>query len=261
MAIVYSVCMNKGGVGKTSLITNLAAALASRMPDKKVLIIDTDGQGNSSIAFGKNPQEFDSSMYGVFVGDLSFDDCTVQIQDNLFLVPANDDMNFLEFDVLSNLKKYPEPFALLSNAIKDVNDKYDYIFIDTPPSLGLVACNVLSVANEILIPFVPELFAVQGLMRVMDAINEFKEKTNPNLKISGVIGMMVDARTTLHSEMLQSARQYCFKNNIHIFDTIIPRSIRFANATAYENKPAVLIDKNNPIVSNYFKLLEEITNG
>lgn len=261
MAKIISVSMNKGGVGKTSLITNLAAAITSNNPKAKVLIIDTDGQGNSAIAFGKNPQEFENNIYHVFIGDAQIQDVRIELTDTLHIVPANDDMNFLEFDILSNTSKYNQPFTLLKQAIQPIKDQYDYIFIDTPPSMGLVAGNVLAVADDVIIPFVPEMFAVQGLIRVIEAVEDFKQKTNPDLKITGIVGMMVDTRTTLHSEMIQKARKYCTGKNLKMFETIIPRSIRFANATAYEGKPAVWTDKSNSIVAAYFELLGEVLEG
>ncbi len=255
---ILAVSMNKGGVGKTSLVTNLAAALVNAYPGKKVLIIDTDGQGNSSIAFGKNPQDFEHTIYEVFLGQESIEDVVVRLSERLDLVPANQDMNFLEFDVLMNMERYPSPFMLLKNALKGIHDQYDYIVIDSPPSMGLIAGNVLAAADSVIIPFVPELFAVQGLIRVIETMEEFIQRTNQNLKLAGIVGMMVDTRTILHSEMLQKARQYCLKHDLNMFETIIPKSIRFANSTAYEGKPAVWTDKSNSIVSAYFKLLEEV---
>lgn len=258
MAIVYSVSMNKGGVGKTSLVTNLAAAISVQAPDKRVLIVDTDGQGNSSIAFGRNPNDFKLTTYDLFLGGCALSDVTIQLTDNLDLAPANDALNFLEFDVLIDVQKYGNPLGLLKPVIDAARPNYDYIFIDTPPSLGLVSGNVLACADRVIIPFVPETFAVQGLIRVIEAINDFREKTNPALDLAGVVGMMVDQRTTLHSEMLQKARQYCDSREIRMFETVIPRSIRFANSTAYSGKPAVLTDGANPIVAAYYELLTEV---
>lgn len=250
--------MNKGGVGKTSLITNLTSALGYKNSGLKFLIIDTDGQGNASMAYGLKPNDFENTVYDVFVGEASIDDVKLSVADNIDLVPANDDMNFIDFDVLTNQEQFPAPLSLLKKAVEKVKDNYDFIFIDTPPSLGLVAGNVLSVADRVLIPFVPELFGVQGLVRVIESVQEFKATKNPNLEIDGIIGMMVDQRTTLHSEMLQQARKYCLEKNIKMYETIIPRSIRFANSTAYEGKPAVLNERNNSLVAAYYELIDEV---
>lgn len=256
MAKVFSVSMNKGGVGKTSLVTNLGAALSSRK--NKVLIIDTDGQGNASMAFSKKPREFERTIYDVLLNKTSFHDVNISINKHLDLVPANDEMNYLEFDVLGNFETYKKPFSLLEGPLQEVKNEYDYIIIDTPPSMGLVAGNVLASVDRVFIPFVPESFAVQGLIRLIEAVRDFSEKRNPSLKIEGVVATMIDMRTTLHSELLQKARQYCLNNSIQMFETVVPKSIRFANATAYAGKPAVWSDKKNHIVSAYFELIEEV---
>jgi chromosome partitioning protein len=258
---IFSISMNKGGVGKTSVITNLAAALSAKEPGKQILVIDTDGQGNASLAFGRNPNDFKTTMYNVMLGECTIEDIVISIRDNLYLAPSNNDMNFLDFDILTNLDKYKQPFALLNPAVTKIANKYDYIFIDTPPSLGLVSGNVLATTEYIIIPFVPELFAVQGLIRVIETIEDFKQKKNPALELFGVLGMMVDSRTNLHTEMMQKARKYCDAKKIKVFDTVINRSIRFASASAYDGKPAVWADTSNYIVTAYFELLDEILEG
>lgn len=257
MTEVYAVSMNKGGVGKTSLVSNLAGAI-SKSEKKKILIIDTDGQGNSSIAFGLNPSEFNNTIFDVLLGHTGMENVIVKIDEYIDIVPANEDMNFFEFDVLPSIQKYDQPFHLLRQNMQGVLNNYDYVFIDTPPSMGLVAANVLTAADKVLIPFVPEVFGVKGLIRIVEAINDIKASDNPNLDILGVVGMMVDSRTVLHSDMLQQARRYCIENEIHMFETIIPKSIRFANSTAYEGKPATWTDSNNPIVKAYFELMNEV---
>ena len=257
MTEVYAVSMNKGGVGKTSLVSNLAGAI-SKSEKKKILIIDTDGQGNSSIAFGLNPSEFHNTIFDVLLGHTGMESVIVKIDECIDIVPANEDMNFFEFDVLPGIQKYNQPFHLLRQSMQGVLNNYDYVFIDTPPSMGLVAANVLTAADKVIIPFVPEAFGVKGLIRIVEAINDLKVSENPNLDILGVVGMMVDSRTVLHSEMLQQARRYCVENEIHMFETIIPKSIRFANSTAYEGKPATWTDSNNPIVKAYFELMNEV---
>jgi chromosome partitioning protein len=254
---VYAVSMNKGGVGKTSLVSNLAGAITKQLK-KKVLIIDTDGQGNASIAFGLNPQEFDDTVYDIIVNNKPVNEVIISISKYIDIIPANNDMNFLEFDILPNIKQYEKPFQLLKKALNQVKESYDYIFIDTPPSMGLVAGNVLAASDKVIIPFVPETFAVSGLVRIVDAIEDFKSRENHSLKVAGVVGMMVDRKTNLHNEMLQQARRYCLENDLTMYETIIPKSIRFANSTAYEGNPATLTDYNNPMVSAYFELMNEV---
>lgn len=258
MTTVYSVLMNKGGVGKTSLVTNIAAALHLTQPDKKILILDADGQGNTSIAFNQNPNSFEKTLYDCLIDQVEPEEIIINLRDNLDLLPSNDDMNFLEFDVLTDLKKYPDPFVLLQNVVEKIKTKYDYIFIDSPPSMGLIAGNILTVADEAILPFMPETFSVQGLIKVIQTIQEFQKERGVRAKIGGVVGMMIDGRSSLHSQLVLQARIYCETNNIKMFNTRIPRTVRFANATAAYGLPAVLADKNNDMVSVYFDLMKEV---
>lgn len=257
MAQVFSVSMNKGGVGKTSLLTNVVAVL-SRKHNRKVLIIDMDAQGNSSMAFGLNPATFKDTMYDALVGKKRMKDIIVRVSDNLDIAPSNEDMNFLDFDILPKIVDYPEPFKLLKSHVDEVRADYDYIFIDTPPSLSLVAANVFTCADHVIIPFVPEMFGVKGLIRIIKSIDDFRIRDNPALRIAGIVPTMVDTRTTLHTEMMQEAQKYCYEKNIKIFDTVIPKSIRFAAATAYKGEPAVWSDASNSIVSAYYELTQEV---
>ncbi|MGX1195752.1 ParA family protein [Metabacillus sp. SLBN-84] len=257
MAKIYSISMNKGGVGKTSLVTNLASILAKKYK-KRVLIIDTDAQGNSSIAFGKEPDDYENTIYDVMLHGCPPKDAICKMKKNIDLLPSNGDMNFLEFDVLPHLDKYTRPYYLLKDGMAGIEDDYDYIFIDTPPSLGFVAGNCLTYADHVIIPFVPEMFDVKGLIRVVKAIEDFKNNYNPKLNVAGVIGMKVESATSLHSELLQEARRYCSQSGFHMFDTIIPKTIAFAKSVAYSSVPAILSsDAKNKLVSSYDDLAKE----
>lgn len=259
MGDIIAISMHKGGVGKTSLISNLVGALVKK-ENKKILIVDTDGQGNLSTAFGLSAEPLEHTIYDVMVDDFPVEDVLLEIDENLHILPANSRMNFVEFDILPNLEHYTEPFNILNNILNKVKDNYDFIFIDTPPSMGLIQGNVLVASNKVIIPYVPEMYAVNGLIMIHKAIQQFSEDYNPHLEILGVVGMLVDSRTTLHQEMLQQARAYCHENNINMFGTVIPRSIRFASSTA-EGKPATWLDKSNHLVHTYFNLLEELKDG
>lgn len=252
---IIAVSTNKGGVLKTSITTNLAGALCS---EHKVLIIDTDNQGNVLISFGINPDSIEQTLYDVLVDGLDPKKAIVNVHPNIDVLPANDDMSFLEFDVLSNRKDYPNPFNMLKTAMRSIEKEYDYILIDSPPNLGLVQGNVLSYAESILIPFQPEGYSMRSLVKILNAIHNFKEKHNPELEIMGVVATLVDQRTTLHSEVLQQCRRFCIENNIRMFEAVIPRSVRFASSVAYDRKPATLTDTKNPLVQAYFDLLQEV---
>ncbi|GGD29116.1 ParA family protein [Pontibacillus salipaludis] len=253
-----AVSTNKGGVLKTSLTTNLAGVLSSE--GHKVLIIDTDNQGNAAISFGVNPDNLDNSIYDVLVDHLNPEEAILNVHENIDLLPANDDMSFFEFDVLSEASKYPYPFSMLKEAFKNVDlNNWDYVLIDTPPTLGLTQGNVLSFAQDILIPFQPESYSMRSLLKILRAISDFKQSHNPNLNVLGVVPTLVDSRTTLHTQIIQECRRYGFENDIRVFETVIPRSVRFANSVAFERKPATLTEgKKNPLVKSYWDLYKEV---
>src|SRR5699024_9025407 len=280
MTKIISTAINKGGVGKTTLISNIVGSLSpkketissklislvsgfvsnfsSNNNDKsdkfpKILVIDTDGQVNLG------PENIENTLYDVLVGSIPINDAIIPINENIDMIPSNSDMSFIEFDILPKLSTYKEPFKLLKNALDPIKDDYDYIFIDTPPAMGLIVGNVLCTSTDVIIPYVPEVFAVNGLIRIQSSIEEFSESFNPNLNIAGVIGMMVDSRTTLHQDMLQQARTHCFEQNIHMFNTVIPKSIRFANSNRH-GIPAVWSNEKNHLIDSYFDFLDELIN-
>lgn len=253
--MIYAIVMNKGGVGKTSLCTNLAAVLSNRK--KKTLIIDMDAQCNCSLVFGMVPDEHECSIHDILLGRASIDEATLKITKHLFIVPSSSEMNWVEFDVLSGDKAYKTPFNLLKPQIDEIKNKYDYILIDTPPSFGLVVGNVLLASDRVLIPAEPDVFSVQGIIRVIKAIDDFKFKHHPSLELAGVVPMRVEKGTNLHSGMLESLRTYCIANNITMY-TPIPKSIKFSESVATHGKPAIWSMISNPLVKSYIALAKEV---
>lgn len=257
MARKIAVSTNKGGVLKTSISVNLAGVLSKE--GKRILIIDTDNQGNVLLSFGRNPDDVDRSIYNILVEGLSAKEAIIKdVYKNIDVLPSNDDMTFFEFDVLTKIKQYPEPFSMLKNKLREVESLYDYIIIDTPPNLGLTQGNVLTAADEILIPFQPENYSMRSLVKILSAINSFKNDHNQSLRVLGVVATLVDLRTILHSEVIQECRRYCYENNVKMLETVIPRAIRYANSVAYEGLPATLTTKNNQLVQAYIDLRNEI---
>src|SRR5690625_2274484 len=211
---VIAIMTNKGGVLKTSLTTNIAGTLAQM--GKKILIIDSDNQGNVGVSFGLNPDEYESSIYDVLLEDLPIKDVLVRVHENIDIVVANDDMNDFELNVLINFKEYDNLFKMLKKPIREIKENYDYILIDTAPNLGLTNGNVLSVVDEVIIPFQPEAYSMRSLIKSINSVNNFKEKINENLKIMGVVGTLIDSRTVLHSDILSECSKFCYEEYIKI---------------------------------------------
>jgi chromosome partitioning protein len=256
MGKVIAVSTNKGGVLKTSITTNLAGVYA--LQGKKVLIIDTDNQGNAALSFGLNPDNFNTTLYDVLVDDLPPQYPIQRVYENIDLLPSNDDMAFFEFDVLTKVDQYPEPFMLMTKRLDRIVNDYDVVLVDTPPNLGLTQGNVLCFADEVLIPFQPESYSMRSLVKILNAIDEFRKRYNPGLSVLGVVATLVDKRTYLHSLIIQECRAYCINNGIRMFDTIIPKTVRFASSVAIEKLPATLTDQNHPLVQSYFELAKEM---
>lgn len=256
MATVWAIATNKGGVLKTSITTNLAGLLAKK--GNRVLVVDTDNQGNVAVTFGKNPDEYDITLYNVLIGGVSAQKAIINVYENYDVLPSNDDMSDFELDIVQDPAKYPQPFLVLRYALATLRDQYDYILVDTPPNVGLVTGNALSFVDSVIIPFQPESYSQRSFMKTLEAVSEFRQRRNPHLSVLGVVGTLIDSRTSLHSEMLSHIRQLCARLDVKCFDTVIPRSVRFASSVAYESLPATLTDSKQPLVNAYSELLNEI---
>jgi len=255
MAVVLAVSTNKGGVLKTSLTTNLAGLLAK---ESRVLIVDADNQGNVSSSFGKNADRYTTNLYDVLVNGVPAADAIVNVYKNIDMLPSNDEMASFETDVITDIAKYKDLFFLMRNTLASIRDSYDYILVDTPPNLGLVTGNVLTFADRVLIPFQPETYSQRSLVKVLKAIAGVRLSRNPELAILGVVGTLVDSRTSLHAELLSGLRKKCLAEDIKCFDTVIPRSIRYASAVAYDELPATLAEARPALIKAYSDLLAEI---
>lgn len=255
MAEVWSISTNKGGVLKTSLTTNIAGLLSKQ--GHKVLIIDTDNQGNVALSFGQNPDNYEMTLYDVMVDKVPVRDAIVNVYENIDILPSNDDMSFIDIDVLTEPQKHPKPFLLIKEACDELRNEYDYILLDTPPNIGLIQGNVLTFTDKVIIPFQPETYSQRSLIKMLTAIEKFK-KHNPNLAVLGVVATLVDYRTTLHVEMIKKLKELCLQKDIKCYTTVIPRTIRFASNVAFDLKPATLTPKNSEQIEIYEELLKEI---
>ena len=254
---VIAISTNKGGVLKTSLTVNLAGVLARQ--GKRVLIVDTDNQGNCALSFGLNPDQLKTTIYDVLISGTPFlPDAIRIVHDNIDLIGANDDMCFFEFDVLGNPRAFKQPFQLMRARLGPVRKKYDFVLIDTPPTLGLTQANVLTFADRVIVPFQPERYSMRSLIKIVDGIRDFREKHNSALDILAVVPTLIDSRTVLHSEVLQECRRFCQVQNILVTDTVIPRTVRFAASVAYDQKPLTISDPKSAAAKIYEQLLKEL---
>lgn len=260
MGKVLAFIVNKGGVGKTTLVVELASCIHVKYPGKKILILDGDAQGNCSVAFGYNPRELDTTLYDCVVNDVPAKDAIINVRSNLDLLPGNKDMNYFELDVLPHLNGR-NPFSFFEKVVNQVRDQYDYILIDSPPDLKTVAINIIKASDSLYIPFKPEKYSVAGLLAVLEVVDEARKKIGAHAKIEGVIANMVKSQTKLHSNYLLSANVFCQKENIRLFETRIPETIRFADAIAKYGMPHVLADPKGRHSKIYFDLLEEMLHG
>jgi chromosome partitioning protein len=239
LTTVISVSTNKGGVLKTTTVSNLAAVLAKR--GKRVLIIDTDNQGNTALSFGVNPDKLIYTVYDLIMSNATAQEMIIPLEERIDLIPANDDMTFLEHDLWRTWKKDETPHRLLRDAIKPVISSYDYVLIDTAPNLGIATGNALVASDSVLIPFQPESYSMRSLSKIIRAITDYREH-NPALTILGVVATLVDSRTNLHSTVLQECRKFCMSHDVRLFETAIPRTVRFANSIAYFGQPVSLLE-------------------
>ncbi len=248
MGKIYSMFNQKGGVGKTTSCANLCAAVA--MKGKKVLLVDFDAQSNLTSGLNVNRKELKADMYHVLMHEVSAKDAIVETSTpNLWLLPATIDLAGAEVE-MSNA---PQREIILRGILADVKDDYDYIIIDCPPSLGLLSINALAASDGVLIPIQCEYYALEGVSQLINTVNLVKKSINSALEISGVMLTMYDARTNLSSQIVQEVRNY-FGGKV--FDEIIPRNVRLAEAPSY-GMTILQYDKNSKGAKAYSALAEE----
>ena len=248
MGKIIAVCNQKGGTGKTTTAVNLAAALAET--GKKVLLMDMDPQGNATSGVGINKSDIKVSIYDVLVHKAQLADVIIKTEfRNLDLVPCNIQLTGAEIELVGALSRETR----LRKAIETVKAQYDFIFIDSPPSLGLLTLNALVAADSILIPIQCEFYALEGVSQLIGTIGLIRDGLNSELDIQGVLMTMADFRTNLTNEVINEIKGY-FKDKV--YNTVIPRNVRLSEAPSY-GKPITYYDASSAGALKYKELAEE----
>lgn len=249
MATVICITNQKGGVGKTTTAVNLGYFLAK---DKfRTLIVDFDPQGNASSGLGVNKAKLKATMTEVLIGKAQLADSIVETKTkNLWVAPTTPELANAEVEI-ANMKG---KFTQLKNAIKTVEQNFDYVIIDSPPSLSLLTVNGMIAANYLLLPVQTEFYALEGVAQLLDSMKLVKKALNPDLKLLGVLATMYDKRTSLSVEVLAEVKKY-FKDKV--FNTTIPRNVRVAEAPSH-GVPVGNYDKFSKGAKAYKDLAREV---
>ncbi|MCR4943773.1 MAG: ParA family protein [Clostridium sp.] len=246
---VICIFNQKGGVGKTTTNINLCSYLA--MEGYKVLTLDIDPQGNTTSGLGLDKRNLKLSMYDVLTSDVSLDEAIIKsdLIQNLSIAPSTMELAGAEVEMITK----PDREQILADKIKSLESEYDYIFIDCPPSLGMITINALTCCDSVLIPIQCEFYALEGVGQLMNTIQLVKKSLNKDLKVEGVLMTMYDYRTNLSNEVYKEVKEY-FKDLM--FKSTIPRNIRLAESPSF-GLPIMLYDEKCKGAESYLKFTKE----
>ena len=249
---IFAVANQKGGVGKTTTTTSVGAALAEM--GHRVLIVDLDPQGNATTGLGVDARQFERSVYDVLLNDVPLVDVVAPTGfPNLFVAPATLDLAAVEQELTSVISRE----LRLKKAIESIQGDFDYIFIDCPPSLGLITINAFAAATEIMVPVQCEFYALEGLTQLQRIVDLVQRNLNPELRITKVVLTMYDSRNTLAVDVSKEVAKHF---PTELCKTVIPRTVRLAEAPSF-GKPITVFDPYSKGAKAYIALAKEIDNG
>ena len=250
---IISVINQKGGVGKTTTVINLAAGLTTK--GKKILVIDLDPQGNATTGLGlSNNDNSDRTIYSVLNGTRKVSEVITKTNiENLDLITSNVDLSGLEVETAGDTRRAFILKEQITAYLNDSRELYDYVIIDCPPSLSLLTIMALVASNSLVVPLQTEFFALEGLTQLMKTIERIKTNLNPELLIKGILLTMYDKRNKLSSQVEAEAREY-FKDKV--YQTVVPRNVRLSEAPSH-GVPVLIYDKTCPGSKSYFNFTEE----
>ncbi len=252
---IIAISNQKGGVGKTTTTFNLGVALASQ--GKKVLLIDADPQGNLTTYMGWTEDEIPVTLNEVLLNTLSdkktdFEKCIKHHNENLDLIPSDIQLSSIEMTLVGAMSRE----YTLRHSIQSIKDQYDYILIDTQPSLGMLPINALACADKVIIPVQPQYLAAKGMTQLLSTIIKIRQQINPNLKIDGIVLTIVDKRANLTKDIYNQLQEN-YGSAVRIYDTQIPRAIKVAESTAH-GKSIFTYDKSSKVAEAYSSLAKEV---
>ncbi len=249
---VLAIANQKGGVGKTTTTVNLSAALAEL--GRRVLVIDLDPQGNATTGLGVDSRGLEFSIYDVLMKDVSIEDAIEPTSvKGLFVCPATIDLAGSEIELVSTFSRETK----LKRTIETISEDYDYIFIDCPPSLGLLTVNAMTAATEVMVPIQCEYYALEGLSQLFRNVKLIKSSLNVELEVTYVVMTMYDARTKLSEQVVEDVREFCGPS---VCRTIIPRSVRLSEAPSF-GQPITVFDPSSRGAMAYRELAKEVLDG